>query len=362
MERRAFLKRAGAGMAATALAAPAIAQTGAPVRWRLAASWPKSLDAMFGAVEAMCQRVAQLTDKKFEIQPFAGGEIVPALQVLDATQNGTIDCCHTLTAFYVGKNPAYAFDSGVAFGLNNRQQNAWMYYGGGLELMRDLFQKSGLRPTPCGNVGVQMGGFYRKEINSVEDLKGLKFRIGGLGGTILAKLGVVPQQIATADIYPSLERGTIDAAEWIGPYDDEKLGLHKVAKFYYAPGWWEGGTQLHLFTNLEKWNSLPPTYKSIVRMACDATNMWMTAKYDAVNPPALKKLVSEGALLRIFPQPVMEASLKAANEVYTEISATNADFKKIWDNIKAFRNLEYEWWQVAEYNYDNFMIRNGVKS
>jgi len=262
MERRAFLKRAGEGMAATALAAPAIAQTGAPVRWRLAASWPKSLDAMFGAVEAMCQRVAQLTDKKFEIQPFAGGEIVPALQVLDATQNGTIDCCHTLTAFYVGKNPAYAFDSGVAFGLNNRQQNAWMYYGGGLELMRDLFQKSGLRPTPCGNVGVQMGGFYRKEINSVEDLKGLKFRIGGLGGTILAKLGVVPQQIATADIYPSLERGTIDAAEWIGPYDDEKLGLHKVAKYYYFPGWWEGSAQVTLIVNLKQWEALPDLYKA----------------------------------------------------------------------------------------------------
>src|SRR5262245_65284884 len=182
MKRRKFLKQiAAGGLFAGVVASPAIAQSHPSIRWRLAASWPKSLDTLFGSADELCRRVAQLTEKKFEIQAFAGGEIVPPLQVLDATQNGTIDCCHTLTAFYVGKNPAYAFDSGVAFGLNNRQQNAWMYYGGGLELMRDLFKKSGLLPMPCGNVGVQMGGFYRKEINSVDDLQVLKFRIVELG-------------------------------------------------------------------------------------------------------------------------------------------------------------------------------------
>jgi len=192
MQRRAFLMRASAGVAATAIARPAIAQTGAPVRWRLATSWPKSLDTLYGGVEAMCQRVGQITDRKFQIQCFAGGEIVPPLQVWDATQNGTVECGHTLTSFNIGKNPAVAFDSGLAFGLNTRQQQAWMNYGGGLELIRALFKKDGILPIPCGNVGVQMGGFYRKEINSVDDLKGLKFRIGGLGGMILAKLGVVP--------------------------------------------------------------------------------------------------------------------------------------------------------------------------
>src|SRR6516164_7146068 len=261
MKRRMFLKQAAAGgLLAGAPAMPAAAQSQPTVRWRLAASWPKSLDTLFGSVEDLCRRVSQLTEKKFEIQPFAGGELVPALQVMDATQNGTVECGHTFTAFYIGKNPAYAFDAGVAFGLNNRQQNAWMYYGGGIELMRELFKKNGMVQMPCGNVGVQMGGFYRKEINTVDDLKGLKFRIGGLGGTILSKLGVVPLQIPTADIYPSLERGAIDAAEWIGPYDDEKLGLHKVAKYYYYPGWWEGSAQVTLLVNLQHWEALPESY------------------------------------------------------------------------------------------------------
>jgi TRAP-type mannitol/chloroaromatic compound transport system substrate-binding protein len=220
-----------------------------------------------------------MTDRKFQIQCFAGGEIVPPLQVWDATQNGTVECGHTLTSFNIGKNPAVAFDSGLAFGLNTRQQQAWMNYGGGLELIRALFKKDGILPIPCGNVGVQMGGFYRKEINSVGDLKGLKFRIGGLGGMILAKLGVVPLQIPTADIYPSLERGAIDAAEWIGPYDDEKLGLHKVARYYYYPGWWEGSAQVTLLVNLQHWEALPESYRAALEAACAEATVLMMANH-----------------------------------------------------------------------------------
>jgi TRAP-type mannitol/chloroaromatic compound transport system substrate-binding protein len=357
MQRRAFLMRAGAGVAASAIASPAIAQTGAPVRWRLATSWPKSLDTLYGSVDAMCQRVGQLTDRKFQIQCFAGGEIVPPLQVWDATQNGTVECGHTLTSFNIGKNPAVAFDSGLAFGLNTRQQQAWMNYGGGLELIRALFKKDGILPIPCGNVGVQMGGFYRKEINSVDDLKGLKFRIGGLGGMILTKLGVVPLQIPTADIYPSLERGTIDAAEWIGPYDDEKLGFQKVAPYYYYPGFWEGGLTLHFYFNKAKWESLPKNYQAIVEAACMAANLDMLAKYDAKNPAALRSLVGAGAQLRPFSPEILDAAYKATNEVYAEISAQNADFKKMIDSIRAFRNEEYLWFQVAEYAFDTYMIR-----
>jgi TRAP-type mannitol/chloroaromatic compound transport system substrate-binding protein len=354
MKRRAFLRAAATGVLAGAVAAPALAQTQSAVRWRLAASWPKSLDAMFGAVDSMCQRVAQLTEKKFEITPFAGGEIVPPLQVLDATQSGTIDCCHTLTAFYVGKNPAYAFDSGVAFGLNNRQQNAWMYYGGGLELMRELFKKSGLLPMPCGNVGVQMGGFYRKEIASVDDLKGLKFRIGGLGGTILSKLGVVPQQIPTADIYPSLERGTIDAAEWIGPYDDEKLGLHKVAKYYYYPGWWEGSAQVTLIVNLKQWEALPELYRVALETASTEQTLLMMAKYDAKNPEALRRLLAAGVQLRQFPRPVMDACYKATFETYEELAAKNPDFKQIYESWQKFLADSNLWFRVAENTLDNY--------
>ena len=346
--------RAGAGMAATAIASPAIAQTAAPVRWRLATSWPKSLDTLYGSVEAMCQRVGQITDKKFQIQCFAGGEIVPPLQVWDATQNGTVECGHTLTSFNIGKNPAVAFDSGLAFGLNTRQQQAWMSYGGGLELIRALFKKDGILPIPCGNVGVQMGGFYRKEINSVDDLKGLKFRIGGLGGMILTKLGVVPLQIPTADIYPSLERGTIDAAEWIGPYDDEKLGLHKVAKFYYYPGWWEGSAQETLMVNQRAYDPLPQLYKDAIEGAAAEQNVMMIAKYDAKNPEALRRLVAAGVQVRQFPRAILDACYKATFETYDELAAKNEDFKKVYEHWQKFLADSNLWFRVVEANLDNY--------
>jgi TRAP-type mannitol/chloroaromatic compound transport system substrate-binding protein len=360
--RRKLLKTGGIAATASAIAAPAIAQSMPELKWRLTTSFPKSLDTLHGAAEQFAKAVSEATDRKFQIQVFAAGEIVAPFSAADAVQNDSVEQCVTASYYFLGKDMTFALPCSSPFGPNARMQNAWEYHHGGIELMNEFYKKFNIYALPCGNTGCQMGGWFRKEINTVADLNGLKFRIGGFAGRVLAKLGVVAQQIPGGEIYPALEKGTIDAAEWVGPYDDEKLGLHKVARFYYTPGWWEGGTQIHLFTNLNKWNALTPTYKSIVRMAADMANLWMVAKYDAVNPPALKKLISEGAQLRAFPQPVMEACLKAAHEVYAEISATNADFKKIWDNIKAFRNLEYEWWQVAEYNYDNFMIRSGMKS
>jgi TRAP-type mannitol/chloroaromatic compound transport system substrate-binding protein len=183
-------------------------------------------------------------------------------------------------------------------------------------------------------------------------------RIGGWAGKTLSKLGLIPQQLAAGDIYPALEKGTIDAAEWVGPYDDEKLGFYKVTKFYYYPGWWEGGTANHLQINLAKWNTLPKNYQSIVHAAAAAVNVEQTARYDARNPQALKRLVANGVQLRPFPQSVMEACLKASNEVNAETSAANADYKKVWDSIAAFRRDAYLWWQVAEYGYDSFMIRS----
>jgi TRAP-type mannitol/chloroaromatic compound transport system substrate-binding protein len=241
-------------------------------------------------------------------------------------------------------------------------QNAWQFHGGGLGLMNDFYKKFNIIAFPAGNTGAQMGGWFRKEIKEPSDLSGLKFRIGGFAGRVLQKLGTVPQQIAGGEIYPSLEKGTIDAAEWVGPYDDEKLGFQKVAPYYYYPGWWEGGTVVHAFINLEKWNALPKSYQTILQIACQHANVWVQGKYDAQNPIALKRLVAGGAQLRPFPQPVMEACLKAANEVYSETSAGNADFKKIYDSIAAFRNDQYLWWQVAEYGYDTFMIRARARS
>ena len=354
MKRRKFLQAAAAGVMASAVATPAIAQTSPTIRWRMASSWPKSLDTIYGSVEDLCKRVSQLTERKFEIQPFAGGEIVPALQVLDATQAGTVECSHTLSSFNIGKNPAFAFDAGLAFGLNNRQQNAWMYYGGGLELLRELFKKYNIVQIPCGNVGVQMGGFYRKEINSVEDLRGLKFRIGGVGGLILPKLGVVPQQIPTADIYPALERGTIDAAEWIGPYDDEKLGLHKVARFYYYPGWWEGSAMETLLVNQERYEALPQLYKDALDAACAEQNLKLMAKYDAKNPEGLRRLAAAGVQLRQFPRPVLDACYKATFETYEELAAKSEDFKRIYEHWQKFIADSNLWFRIAENTLDNY--------
>jgi TRAP-type mannitol/chloroaromatic compound transport system substrate-binding protein len=363
MKRRELLQAAGLGLAASAVAAPAIAQSSPEIKWRLAASWPKSLDALFGACETLSKYVAEATDNKFQIQVFAAGEVVPPLQVLDAAQTGTIEMCHTATYYYIGKDPTWALFCAVPFGLNTRQQNAWFYDGDGMKLMAEFVnKKSNVHPLVGGNTGAQMGGWFRKEIKTVDDLKGLKFRVGGWAGKTLQKLGVVPQQIAGGDIYPALEKGTIDATEWVGPYDDEKLGFHKVAPYYYYPGWWEGAAALHFMINLGKWNELPKNYQAILAAAAGLANVEMTAKYDARNPTALKRLLGAGAQLRAFPQPVMEACLKASNEVNAETSAANADYKKIWDSIQAFRNDEYQWWQVAELPYDAFMIRNGIRS
>jgi TRAP-type mannitol/chloroaromatic compound transport system substrate-binding protein len=357
MKRRQFIKAAGAGLATGAIASPALAQSMPEVKWRLTSSFPKSLDTIYGGGETLAKTVAALTDNKFQIQVFASGEIVPGLQALDATQNGTVEACHTVSYYYVGKDPTFAVAASVPFGLNARQQNSWMYQGGGIELMNEFYKKYNLTALPCGNTGTQMGGWFRKEIKSVADLQGLKMRIGGIAGQVLQKLGVVPQQIAGGEIYPALEKGTIDAAEWVGPYDDEKLGFNKVAPFYYYPGWWEGGPTVHAMFNLEKYNALPAQYQAALQAAAAYTNTWMQARYDMQNPGALKRLVGAGVQLRPFPQDVMEASYKASNELYNEISAKNDDFKKVIQTMIAYRNEEYLWFQVAEFTYDNFMIR-----
>lgn len=362
MKRRDFLKVSAAGAAATAaVASPAIAQSSPEIKWRMTSSFPKSLDTIYGGGEQVAKYVAEMTDNKFQIQVFAAGEIVPGLQALDATSNGTVEMCHTVSYYYVGKDPTWAIYASVPFGLNARQQNSWWYQGGGEQLGNDFFKKSNVIGFPCGNTGTQMGGWFRKEIKTVADLSGLKMRIGGIAGQVLQKVGVVPQQLAGGDIYPALEKGTIDAAEWVGPYDDEKLGFAKVAKYYYYPGFWEGGPMVHAFTNLEKWNSLPKNYQAILTNAMANANTWMAARYDMQNPSALKRLVAGGTQLRPFTNEVLEACLKATNELWAEISAKNPDFKKSIDAMQAYRSDEYLWWQVAEYTYDSFMIRSRTR-
>jgi TRAP-type mannitol/chloroaromatic compound transport system substrate-binding protein len=305
----------------------------------------------------MAKRIAELSDNKFQIQVFAAGEIVPGLQVLDAVQSGSFEMGHTATYYYFGKDPAFTFGTALPFGLNTRQQEAWQFHGGGMELLNDFFKTYNCWGMPTGNTTCQMGGWFRREVKSLDDMKGLKFRVGGLAGRILANVGVVPQQLAAGDIFPALEKGTIDAAEWVGPYDDEKLGFVKIAKYYYYPGWWEGGAQPHLLVNLGKWNELPKVYRAMVQACAREAGAWMTSKYDTLNPQALKRLAASGAELRPFPQPVMEACYKAANEIYVEISRTNPRFKNMLDSLTSYRNDSYQWLQAAELAYDSFMMR-----
>jgi TRAP-type mannitol/chloroaromatic compound transport system substrate-binding protein len=361
MKRRQFLKAAGLGVAACAVAAPAIAQSSPELKWRLAASWPKSLDTLYGGVETFAKYVAEATDNKFQIQTFAAGEIVPGLQVLDAAANGTIEMAHTAAYYYFGKDPTWALFCAIPFSLNARQMNAWFYDGDGLKLMNEFAAKHNLVAMVGGNTNCQMGGWYRKEIKTPADFDGLKMRIGGWAGKTMQKLGLVPQQIAGGDIYPALEKGTLDACEWVGPYDDEKLGFYKVAKYYYYPGWWEGGPMLHFLTNSGKYESLPKNYQAIMKAAAAYANVEMMARYDSRNPLALKRLVASGTQLRPFTQEIMAACLKASNQVNAETSANNPTYKKVLANLEDFRNNQYLWWQVAEYTYDSFMIRNRRK-
>ena len=354
MKRRDFLSTAGLGSAATLLAAPALAQGQPTVSWRLTSSYPKSLETLYGISEQLSTRIAEMTGGGFRIQPFAAGEIVPGLQAIDAVSDGTVECAHSLGSFKIGADPTWAFDTSLPFGLNTRQTIAWLYYGGGRELVNEFVGRANLRSIPAGNTGAQMGGWYRKEIRSHDDLKGLKLRIAGLGGTILSRLGVVPQQIAGGDIYAALERGTIDAAEFSGPYDDEKLGFQKVAQHYYYPGWWEGTANVGLYINLDKWNALPAPYQAALEAACAETMTHCIAKYDNGNPDALMRLIASGAQLHAFPDDVLTAAFAESRKLYDEYAASNEAFRRIYENWSAYWYKQQQWLRVAELPYDYF--------
>ena len=325
-------------------------------------SFPKSLDTIYGAAEVFAKAVAEMTDNKWQIQVFASGEIVPGLQAADAVTNGTVEMCHTASYYYVGKDPSFAFGTAIPFGLNSRMQDAWLFEGGGQALLNEFYAKYNIHAMPCGNTGCQMGGWFRKEIKTPEDLNGLKMRIGGFAGKVLTKLGVVPQQLAGGDIYPALEKGTIDAAEWVGPYDDLKLGFYKVAPYYYYPGWWEGGPTLHVFVNTGKWAELPKAYQAVALNAAHHGNTYMQARYDVLNPGAIKQLAASGAQLRPYSTEILTSCYAAAQEVYAETTADNAEFKKLYDSLWPFRNDGFLWWQVAEHSFDSFSIRSRAKA
>jgi TRAP-type mannitol/chloroaromatic compound transport system substrate-binding protein len=354
--RRSFASTALTGAAiATGIAAPAVVRAQPKLRWRLTSSWPKNLDTIYVGAEQVAKRVKEATNGAWEISVHAPGELVPAFGVLDAVQSGTVEAAHTASVFFFGKDPTFALDGQIPFGMNSRQMTAWMKDGEGLPLLREFYRDYNVVNFPCGNTGTQMGGFFRKEIKSLDDMKGLKFRIGGFGGVVLQRIGVVAQNIPGGEIYTALEKGTIDAAEFIGPYDDEKLGLHKIAQFYHYPSYWDGCGQISMYVGSKAWEALPKDYQAIFDMACAEAHVDMQAKYDARNPQALKRLVAGGVQLRPFPKAMADAALTAAEELFAELSGKNAKWKKVFTSYDKFRRDAILWSRFSDGAFDSYM-------
>lgn len=343
----------GGGEGAGASDAPAV-HTRKKLRWRLASSFPRSLDTIYGGAEVLAERVSAMTDGAFEIRCYPAGELVPGLQVMDAVQQGTVQVGQTCSYYYIGKNPALAFDTCVPFGMTARQQNAWLLEGGGLEVINGLFSDFGIRTIPAGNTGVQMGGWFKREINSVAELQGLKMRIPGLGAKVMQKLGVSTETIAGGEIFAALERGAIDATEWVGPYDDEKLGFHKAASFYYYPGWWEPGPSMSHYVNQESWDELPSDYQQIFRAASLEAGAIMQARYDARNPAALQRLLQAGVQMRPFSADIMAAARSAADQLQEETAAADPAYRKVYEGWKKARDDQFKWFGAAEAAYARF--------
>lgn len=357
MKRRSILSAVSVGGVGSAamLASPAFAQSQPVVRWRMPSSFPKTLTTVFGGAQSIASLVSSMTDGKFTITPFGAGELVPPLAVLDAVQNNTTECGHTAGFYYIGKEPALVFDTGVPFGMSPRQHDAWMAHGGGLELMAEVYQRFNVVQMPCGNTGAQMGGWFRKEIKTPADFKDLRIRAAGFLGHIYTKLGAVPQQLPASDIYPALEKGVIDAVEWVGPFDDEKLGLNKVAKYYYAPGVLERNASLCFIVNKTAWAGLPASYQAVLKAACAQSASDMLGKYDANNVPALKRLIGSGTKLGYWSRPIMEAMQKASVVVMQEHSANNEVFRKVYTQWKAFLDEQVLWSSINDGAAEQFV-------
>ncbi|MBP2234593.1 TRAP-type mannitol/chloroaromatic compound transport system substrate-binding protein [Sinorhizobium kostiense] len=358
LNRRNFLSKgvlAGVATAAgSTLAAPAIAEELPTLRWRLTSGFPNNLDTIYGGAVVMAETLSKITQGKFQIQVFQAGEIVPGPQALDAVNANTVEIAHTCGYYFTGKDPTFAIGSTIPFGMNARQQNAWLYHGGGNELYNEFLADYGVVGIPGGATGAQMGGWFRSEIKSLADLQGVKMRIAGIAGQVMAKLGVVPQQLPGGDIYPALERGTIDAAEWIGPYDDERLGFYQIAPNYYYPAYWEGGLTVHFFVNKAQYEALPEAYKVALDTACKAANVNMQAMYDVKNTTAIRTLVGKGVKLRPMPRDVLDAAYKATFELYSEFEDKHPAWAKIYPQWKKFRDESFQWFRVAEYSYDSY--------
>jgi TRAP-type mannitol/chloroaromatic compound transport system substrate-binding protein len=354
LKRRAFLRTGAAAAFGGAVASPAVAQAAPEVRWRLTSSFPRSLEPLFGAGKTLCRYVAEATDNRFQIQAYSAGELATSRQALEVVTAGAVECAYTSLGFHANRDVTLSLGGGLPFGLNARQQQAWWMFAGGSEIVNGALKGFNALAIPAGCTGTQMGGWFKREIASVDDLKGLRFRIRGMGGPILGKVGVVIFDLPSADVIGALENSVIDGAEFICPHDDERLGLVKLARYNHNPCWWESSGTVHLVVNLEKWNGLPKAYQAVLGRACDAVRSWLLAKYDTVNPAALKRLLAAGAVIKPFPQPVLEACYRAANEYFSELAAKDASFKRALDSVNAYRRDQNLWWQIADLAFDSF--------
>jgi TRAP-type mannitol/chloroaromatic compound transport system substrate-binding protein len=353
MNRR-FILGAAAAAAPVALAAPALAQVNPEVRWRFQSSFPRNLDVLYGTAERISARVAALTENRFRITVFPAGEIVPALQVLDAVQAGTIEAGHTAAYWYIGKEPGLAFFTAIPFGLNTRQMTAWMRHGGGQQMADRLFADYNISMLPAGDTGAQMGGWFRQEIRTQQDVQGLKFRISGLAGQVFQRMGAAPTLVAPADIYPALERGTIDATEFVGPHDDERLGFFRVARFYYAPGFFEPSARLSFMANRRSMEALPAQYREALTIACAEADSEMVSRYDHLNPIALRRLVAAGAQLRFYSRDILQLAWRSNEALMADLAGQNARFRTIWESYRPYRSELFQWFRVSENSFDNF--------
>lgn len=356
MKRRDFLKKTGV-VAASATLSPlmfANAQNG-QFRFGMVTSWPTALDTIFGGATNTALFLNEITDGDVEIEVFPAGAQVGGFEVFDSVASGAFEMGHTASYYYTGKDPTHGFFTTVPFGLNAQQQTAWLVSGGGQDLFNELNARSGLIAFPAGNTGVQMGGWFNKEINSTEDLQGLTMRIPGLGGAVMSRAGANVQVVPGGEIFLALERGAIDAAEWVGPYDDFILGLYQAAQYYYAPGWHEPGPTLATYVNLDVFDGLPTDIQDAIRIASASANQKMLADYDAKNGPALNKLVDAGAQLRTFPNEVLRALESAMDEIHDENAANNPFYARVLEAFVSFRDEIRAWHEVSEVAYHNYV-------
>ncbi len=359
MERREFLKKTGtaaaAAVAGSAVAAPAVLAN-KTYRWKMVTTWPPNLPVLQTGAERFAKRVEEVSEGRLKIQVFAGGELVPALGVFDAVSQGTVQCGSGAAYYWAGKVPAAQWFAAVPFGLNPQGINAWFYSGGGLKLWEEVYAPFNLVPRPQGNTGVQMGGWFRKKMETIDDYKGLKMRIPGLGGKVIAKAGGTVVLLPGGEIFTSLERGVIDATEWVGPMHDLRMGFYKAAQYYYYPGWHEPGTCLEVMFNKKEYDALPKDLQAIIDACAMETNLWSLSEFEAGNGAALQELISKHKVnLLPFPEPLLDELRKLAKETMEEEAEKDAMSRKVHEAFKKFKEQVGVWGSVSEFAYYNLI-------